>query len=426
MAEVNSATQSAQPAVDRAGSADIVLGVLSYNDAETIGPVIRAARSGLSRFSGVRAFIVNADGGSRDGTLEAARAACDDPDAFLQIAYPVYPVQRMMAGYPGVPGKGNALRAVFQVADQMGARACAVVQSDVRSITPDWVESLVRPVLDAESDYVTPLHQRHKYEATVLSGMVYPLIRALYGKRVREPIGGDFAFSPRMMNHYLKEPQSESEMGGAASDLWMTTQAIINGFRLAEARLGPRQQAPRDPPPELSGVLALVLGALFLEVGRTAAVWQRTRSSEPVQVFGPDHAPAVEQPSVDTTSMIESFRLGYQNLQEVWKAVLPPATLVELKRLASRNQESFRMPDAVWARIVYDFVLAHRMRVMDRTHLLRALTPLYLGWLASYILQVQDLSPQEAEQRIEALCIAYETQKAYLISRWRWPDRFNP
>src|SRR5689334_17013382 len=98
MAEVDSATQSAQPAVDRAGSADIVLGVLSYNDAETIGPVIRAARSGLSRFSGVRAFIVNADGGSRDGTLEAARAACDDPDAFLQIAYPVYPVQRMMAG----------------------------------------------------------------------------------------------------------------------------------------------------------------------------------------------------------------------------------------------------------------------------------------------------------------------------------------
>jgi hypothetical protein len=30
------------------------------------------------------------------------------------------------------------------------------------------------------------------------------------------------------------------------------------------------------------------------------------------------------------------------------------------------------------------------------------------------------------EQRIEALCLAYEAEKGYLISRWRWPDRFNP
>ena len=124
--------------------------------------------------------------------------------------------------------------------------------------------------------------------------------------------------------------------------------------------------------------------------------------------------------------MIDAFRLGYKNLNEIWKVVLPPATLVELKRLAARGADSFRMPDAVWARIVYDFVLAHRSRVMDRDHLLRALTPLYLGWLASYVLQVQDVSAPEAEQRIDALCIAYETQKAYLISRWRWPDRFNP
>jgi hypothetical protein len=427
MAEVDTATQSAQPAVDRTGSADIVLGVLSYNDAETIGEVIRAARHGLNRFSGQRAFIVNADGGSRDGTLEAARAACDDPDLFLQIAYPVFPVHRLTPDYPGVPGKGNAVRAVFELAGQLGARACAVVQSDVRSLTPDWMDALVRPVLEGESDYVAPLHQRHKYEATVVSGIIYPLVRAFYGKRIREPIGGNYGFSPAMMNHYLKESQPESEAGAASSDLWITTQAITNGFRLAEARLGPRVQSPRDPPPDLSSALVLVLGALFQEVGRTASVWQRMRGSSPVALFGPELSGTVEQPVVDPGPLVESFRLGYQNLHEIWRAVLPPNTLVELKRLASRNvADGFRMADAVWARVVYDFVLAHRMRVMDRAHLLRALTPLYLGWLASYVLQVQELGPEEADQRIDALCIAYETQKSYLISRWRWPDRFNP
>jgi hypothetical protein len=315
---------------------------------------------------------------------------------------------------------------VFEIAERMGARACAVVQSDVRSITPEWTEALVRPVIESEVDYVAPLHLRHKFDATMLKGIVYPLMRALYGKRIREPIGADFAFSPKMVRHFLREPLSEAENGGAGSDVWLATQAISNGFQLAEARLGPRVPAPRDPPPELSGVLALVLGALFNEIARTAAVWQRTRGSAPVPAFGPEAGATLEAPAVDPTPLIESFRLGHHSLHEVWRAVLPPATLVELKRMATRPPEEFRMADAVWARIVYDFVLAHRVRVMDRDHLLRALTPLYLGWLASYVLQVREASAVEAELRIDALCVAYETQKSYLISRWRWPDKFSP
>jgi len=424
---VDAVSRGVEPAVERIGSAGIVVGILSYNNADTIGPLVRAAQEGIARaFPETRGLIVNADGGSHDGTVEAARAAAGDPESFIQIAYPVYPVHRLTPDYPGVPGKGNALRAVFEISEQLGARACAVMQSDMRGISPEWTDTLLRPVLESEIDYVAPRHQRHKYEGTVLSGIVYPLIRALFGKRIHEPIGADFAFSANLVRHYLRETLSETETSGAGSDVWIATQAMTNGFRLGEARLGPRQTVLRDPPPELSGVLSLVLGALFHEVARTAAAWQRTRGSEAVPIFGPEPPPASEPPAVDVTPHIEAFRLGYLSLQEIWRIVLPPATLVELKRLASRTSEEFRMPDAVWARIVYDFILAHRTRAMDRNHLLRALTPLYLGWLASYLLQVKDASGAEAAQRIEALCIAFETQKAYLISRWRWPDRFNP
>jgi hypothetical protein len=332
----------------------------------------------------------------------------------------------MIADYPGVPGKGYALRTVFEAADQAGARACAVIQSDVRSITPAWTSALVRPVLEAGADYVAPVHRRHRYEATVLSGIVYPLMRALYGKRVREPIGAEFGFSANMVRHYLQQARPESETGATGNDMWLATEAMTNGFQVAEARLGPRSAAPRDPPPELSGMLALVLGALFGEVERTSAAWQRTRGSETVQAFGTASESAAEPAAVDVSPMIDSFRLGYQNLQEIWKLALPPATLVELKRLASRPPDAFRMADPVWARIVYDFLLAYRLRVMDRDHLLRALTPLYLGWLSSYALEVREAGMEEVEQRIETLCVAYEAQKAYLISRWRWPDRFNP
>ena len=161
-------------------------------------------------------------------------------------------------------------------------------------------------------------------------------------------------------------------------------------------------------------------------MSRMASVWQRLRGSEPVPAFGVDLRAVAESPAVDVQPMIESFQLGYRNLQEVWGVVLPPATLLELKKLDARSDEGFGLADTLWARMVSAFALAHRTRAMDRNHLLQAMTPLYLGWVASYALQVRDADALGVEQRIEALCMAYEAEKGYLISRWRWPDRFNP
>ena len=62
---------------------------------------------------------------------------------------------------------------------------------------------------------------------------------------------------------------------------------------------------------------------------------------------------------------------------------------------------------------------------MPQEHLLGALVPLYPGWLASFMLEPQTGDPEMAEWRIDRLCTAFETQKPYLISRWRWPERFR-
>jgi hypothetical protein len=173
-------------------------------------------------------------------------------------------------------------------------------------------------------------------------------------------------------------------------------------------------------------VLAQVLGPLFLDVERYAAFWQRARGSQPVSEFGQPAFVAGPGTAVDVTRLIESFQLGARNLQEVWGILLTPSTLVELRRLALQSAGSFRMPDDTWARIVYDFALGHRLRTINRDQMLRAMTPIYLGWVASYALELEDASPEAVEQRIEKLCMAYENTKSYFVSRWRWPDRFNP
>jgi glucosylglycerate synthase len=132
---------------------------------------------------------------------------------------------------------------------------------------------------------------------------------------------------------------------------------------------------------------------------------------------------SLQSVSVDPEKLIESYRLGYRELRDIWTWVLPPRTILDLRRLMNGPAASFRLDDSLWATIVYDFALGYRLRVIAREHLLRSLVPLYLAWLASFIVEIRDRGEEDVEQRLERLCAAFEEQKPYLISKWRWPER---
>jgi hypothetical protein len=185
------------------------------------------------------------------------------------------------------------------------------------------------------------------------------------------------------------------------------------------------RHAPQTDGLDLSGVLTELAGSLFQEVETRAADWQRVRGSQPVARYGEPLNPKEDSQVIDPRPMVESFALASRNLEEVWRLVLPPATMLELVRLARLSPEQFRMPDAVWARIIYDFALAYRMRRLSRAHVLGALTPLYLGWVASYTQEVGGEPAEKADFRIEQLARVFEEQKPYFVSRWRWPQRVN-
>jgi hypothetical protein len=124
--------------------------------------------------------------------------------------------------------------------------------------------------------------------------------------------------------------------------------------------------------------------------------------------------------------MMEPFRLGISNLHEVWSHILSPGTLLGIKRAAMLDNEQFRFPDKLWVRVVYDFLAAYRSRSINRAHIFGAFLPLYMGWAASHLLQVDALTDSQAEESTAALCTAFEEDKPYLMARWRWPDRFTP
>ena len=149
------------------------------------------------------------------------------------------------------------------MARQLDAKACAVVDSDLRSITPEWIDLLLRPILFADFDFVAPYYHRHKYDGTITNSIVYPLTRALYGVSVRQPIGGEFGISARLLTRYLEREDWETDVARYGIDIWMTTIAIAEGFRVCQSFLGAKLHDAKDPGSDLSAMLQQVVGSVF-------------------------------------------------------------------------------------------------------------------------------------------------------------------
>jgi hypothetical protein len=409
------------------GTADIVVGIPSYNNASTIGHVARAAAAGLAKFfPGAKAVIVNSDGGSSDGTPQAVLEA-EVPDLrTVLVTHAAGAAARISTPYHGIPGKGSAFRTIFHIADLLQARACAVVDSDLRSITPAWFELLLRPILDDNFDYVAPLYHRHKFDGTITNGIVYPLTRALYGRRIRQPIGGDFGFSGELARVYLAKPVWDTDVARFGIDIWMTTTAVAERFRICQAYLGAKIHDAKDPGADLTAMMTQVVGACFDLLETYATVWRDVRGSEAVPLVGFPHAVGVDPVAVNLERMLAIYVQGVRELGGLWARVLPPALRAALVDAVTADAARFHLPDPVWAEVVYRFAVAHRRRQVNREHLLASLIPLYLGRTASFVVEMQGAGPAEVEERVERLALVFETLKPLLVAEWPADDKETP
>lgn len=413
--------EEAQKALEAVRQADIVIGIPSYNNARTIGHVVSAALAGLAKyfpqFTGV---IINSDGGSKDGTRDVVLNASMPDAQLLMLSTPLLPVNRLSFPYHGIPGKGSAFRMIFQMAKDLNAKACCVVDSDLRSITPEWFDLLLRPVLAGGFDFVAPYYHRHKYDGTITNSIIYPLTRTLYGQRIRQPIGGDFGMSNALVSRYLERDDWETDVARFGIDIWMTTIAVAEGFRVCQSFLGAKLHDAKDPGADLSAMLVQVVGSVFALMEEYDTTWRSRAGSAEAALFGFRYDVGLDPINVNVERMIQMFRKGGEDLAEVWERVLQPATLNEILHLAREAGISshFHLSDDLWVRLIYEFACTARDKHLERATLLRSVTPLYLGRVASFFLEVAEMNAFEFEQRIERLCVTFEDMKPYLVERW--------
>jgi hypothetical protein len=296
-----------------------------------------------------------------------------------------------------------------------------VVDSDLRSITPEWIDLLIRPILFAGHDFVAPYYQRHKYDGTITNSIVYPLTRMLYGVGVRQPIGGEFGISARLISRYLERDDWETDVARYGIDIWMTTIAIAEGFRVCQSFLGAKLHDAKDPGSDLTAMLEQVVGSVFMLMQEYKPIWQSRTGSTPAELSGFRFDVGLDPVQVNVERMASAFQRGCRELGEIWALALEKDTFAAVRRLGCclpEGTEPFHLDDELWARVVLDFACAYKKHPMSRGMILRSFTPLYLGRVASFVRETETLVAAEVEEKIEQLCLTFHNLKPDLIAQW--------
>ena len=424
--------------VERLERADLMVGIPSYRNAATIGYVVRAAQAGLVQyFPELRPVLVNSDAGSPDGTGRVV-VETEPPDYVERILLvrPTNRLQRVSLTYPevdGVGGKGAALRTILEIAAELRVEALVVVDSDLRSILPEWIELLAGPILKGGFDFVAPRYERHKYDGTITNTITYPLTRALYGRRIRQPIGGDFGVSADLVRHLLAQDDWTPDVSRFGIDIWMTTHALTGGYAVCEANLGAKIHDPKDPGADLGPMVRQVVATVLRLSASSPGTWWPVSGSREIPAYGFERLAQAPPLGVNAARLLGEFAIAAATTGGACAspegrlgAGLTTREVVAVREgpdeLATDDLSAelvgFHLPDDVWARTIYDLVVAAGRDASGIEALVELLVPIYFGRVASLVIENRGAGADAAEERVERAAREFELHKPYLLARW--------
>ncbi len=395
--------------LEQIGSAEIVVGIPGYYNVDTLRYVVETAVQGLAHyFPGHRAVVFSVASTYPDeirATIESVHA----PPHVSVITSPVHAVQ----------GRGSVVRAALEALVRLGAQAGALLNSDVPSVRPAWLDRLIGPVIRDRTDFVAPNYVRHRHAGTLNDFLIYPLTRALYGIDLRHPTGGEAGFSGDLARFWLAQPVwQDSNVARSAVDIWMTTTAVAEGFRIAQANLGVKRRDRRNTLPPRQ-VFHQVMGTVFDLMERYADRWQAVKSSAlKIPPFYGDEL-CYEEPEpvpLDSEWMFKAFRQGVSRYAWLISRVLARESFLPAP---ARSRAHHRFAPELWAPAVYRFALADHRRQAERDDLLDALMALYYGRVSAALWENQALSAAAFEQCVVRFQAGlFQVHKHILTYEW--------
>lgn len=389
---------------------DVVVGIPSYNEAATIGHVVRMAGEGLAKyFPEAASVIVNCDNNSMDGTK----------DAFFSAAVPDKIEKRYISTPEGVKGKGNNFHNLFQFCRDAQSKIMIAVDADLRSITPDWIKYLGYPIKRGK-DFVTPLYSRHQFDGTITNHLCYPLAFSLARVDVRQPIGGDFAFSSRLCSHWLDQDWNDMTRQYGI-DIFMSLSALFGDFKICQTGLGNKIHNASSP--KLGKMFEEVVYTLFSLLLRHRETWLEAplmdssnpyREKRPVARYGLKKMLEPQTLSIDVLALKNQCRNEYNSYQHLIKQYLSSYAYNRIRSMFALDH--YDLDIMLWTQIVYRLLfLFDGATEVEKQEIIDALKPLYFARSLSFDYTTFRYSIDFAEQEVRNQSRAFLSQKPYLL-----------
>jgi glycosyltransferase involved in cell wall biosynthesis len=385
--------------------AKIVIGIPSYNERESISFVVRQISEGLdSYFRDHQAIIINADNNSSDNTR----------DAFLTTPTPIPKIYLPTTG--DIRGKGNNLYNLFCEAMRLKANAVVTVDADLRSIEPEWIKYLVNPIQRNGYDFVAPMYTRHKYDGAITNNLCYPLIYGLLGRDIRQPIGGEFAFSSRLVKYLLKQ-QWQKKVREYGVDIFMTTHAIFGRFKMCQGTLGVKIHKPRTTVSTMKKMFLENVGVLWDNLLANKDKWIHIKKLFHIPILGQRDLPMLRGSlEFDYNEFKILILREFESYKKTICNILPSDLCLKLKRMYRRKE--IDIDAELWMKLVYELLFAYsRAGSPHKLILLKSMRLLYFWRKISFINQVRRRTLTEVERKIQEQANLFFQQRGYLVDR---------
>lgn len=397
------------------GQADILVGLPTLNNAATVVGVVRAIHACFARdFPRLRTVLINSDGGSTDGTPDLIRDASFTEADMVQTSHSLRTLHRVVAPYHGLPGKHTALRTVFAAGELIQAKVVVVIDPTGPATTADRVTELIAPIASADAEFLTPRYRRHPRDGVLITQFVRPLVRALYGIALDEPLGAEFACSGRFASHCLERDIWSHEAARFAIDLWLRTEALANRYTVGQIwRPAATTAGTRTT---LREAVRQVVLSLVESLRAHQSHWPKADGVAELRTWGTEPVMLPDSTAWDYQALGEQARHDILEIQPLLEEVLEPDLLARL--LDDSAGSSARLDDELWVRSVYAFAAATRLGHTSIEHLADMFAPLYMWRASAFMSHTASETPATVQARLDALCETFLRLKPALVARW--------
>jgi hypothetical protein len=397
------------------GQADILVGLPTLNNAATVVGVARAVHQCFTRdFTRLRTVLINSDGGSTDGTPDLIREESFDAADMVQTSHALRTLHRVLAPYHGLPGKHTALRTIFAAAELIQAKVVVVIDPGGPATTAERVTELIGPIARGDAEFLAPRYRRHPRDGVLITQLVRPLVRAVYGVGLDEPLGAEFACVGRFASHCLEQDIWNHEAARFAIDLWLRTEAIARGF--AVGQIWRPVTTPAGARTTLREVVRQIVLSLMESLRTHEVFWLKADGITGLRTWGTDPGEMREAVAWDHEALAERARQDIGEIRPLLQEVLEPDLFARF--IDDNPGPAEGVDDELWVCLVYAFAAAARRGRANVEHLVDMFAPLYMWRASAFMAQTAAEPPAVVQARLDSLCETFLRLRPALVARW--------